>query len=157
MNTETSTIVTSKDGTRIAYEKQGEGPAVILITGALGVRMSPDLAERLAEHFTVYNFDRRGRGNSSDTLPYAVEREIEDIEALIDESGKQGGTGSAYLFGISSGAALALEAANKLGVGKVTKQALYETIALLRCRQIMCSRLLRWQRRADGAMRWRSS
>src|SRR5262249_25818215 len=74
----------------------------------------------LAQHFSVFHYDRRGRGDSTDTQPYAVEREIEDIEALIDEAG-----GEAFVFGISSGAALAMEAAIDLG-GKVTKLAMYE-------------------------------
>src|SRR6266550_7974571 len=115
--------VTSKDGTKIAYDKQGEGPAVILVYGALCSRSFgslPELVKLLAPHFTVYNYDRRGRGDSGDTRPYAVEREVEDIEALIDEAG-----GAAYLYGHSSGAALALEATIKLG-GKVKKLAMYE-------------------------------
>ena len=99
--------VTSKDGTSIAYDRQGSGPAVILVTGGLddGSENAP-LAAQLAEHFTAYNYNRRGPGDSGDTLPYAVEREIEDIEALIAEAG-----GSAHLYGVSSGGALALEAA----------------------------------------------
>jgi pimeloyl-ACP methyl ester carboxylesterase len=116
-------IVTSKDGTPIAYDKQGEGPAVILVAGATCARLSwsgPQLSRLLAPHFTVYNYDRRGRGDSGDTKPYAVAREVEDIEALIDEAG-----GSAYLYGHSSGAALALEAALQLGT-KVKKLAMYE-------------------------------
>jgi uncharacterized protein YndB with AHSA1/START domain/pimeloyl-ACP methyl ester carboxylesterase len=122
--------VTSKDGTPIAFDRLGEGPAVILVSGALGVRSHPimaRLAEQLAPHFTVLNYDRRGKGDSGDTpthTTYAVEREIDDIEALIDEAG--GPDGWAYLYGLSSGAALALEAANKLGAGKVKKLALYE-------------------------------
>src|SRR5438477_7803064 len=115
--------VTSKDGTHIAYDTQGEGPAVILVAGALCARLSwsgPQLAKLLAPHFTVYNYDRRGRGDSGDTRPYAVAREIEDIEALIDEAG-----GSACLYGHSSGAALAMEAALSLG-NKVKKLAMYE-------------------------------
>src|SRR3989440_8951860 len=106
-------VVTSKDGTKIAYDKQGEGPTVILVAGALCARLSwsgPGLAKFLAPHFTVYNYDRRGRGDSGDTKPYAVEREIEDIEALIDEAGE-----TASLYGHSSGGALAMEAAIKLG------------------------------------------
>src|SRR5579862_7568357 len=102
-------VVASKDGTHIAYDKQGEGPAVILVAGALCARLSwsgPQLSQLLAPHFTVFNYDRRGRGDSGDTKPYAVEREIEDIEALIDDAG-----GVAFLYGHSSGAALALEAA----------------------------------------------
>ena len=116
-------FATSKDGTKIAYDKQGEGPAVILVYGALCYRSFgslPELDKLLAQHFTVYNYDRRGRGDSGDTRPYAVEREVEDIEALIDEAG-----GVAYLYGHSSGAALALEATIKLG-GKVKKLAMYE-------------------------------
>lgn len=115
--------VTSKDGTEIAYDRSGEGQPVILVAGALGDRSHPimaQLAERLAPHFTVFNYDRRGKGDSGDTPPYAVEREIEDIEALIGEAG-----GSAFLYGLSSGAVLALEAANKLPT-KVKKLALYE-------------------------------
>jgi pimeloyl-ACP methyl ester carboxylesterase len=113
--------VTSKDGTTLAYDKLGEGPAVVLVCGGSVDRMSnAGLAEQLARNFTVYNYDRRGRGDSGDTPPYAVEREIEDIDALIDESG-----GQAYLYGISSGASLAMEAAAKLG-SKVKKLALYE-------------------------------
>ena len=116
--------VISRDGTPIVYEKSGEGPAVILVTGALGLGTDPmfrGLAELLAPHFTVYNYDRRGRGESGDTLPYTVEREVEDIEAIIDEAG-----GSASLYGLSSGATLALEAANILP-GKVKKLAMYES------------------------------
>lgn len=115
--------VTSKDGTTIAFDQSGNGPAVVLVAGALGVHSHPmftELAEHLAPHFRVFNYDRRGRGDSGDTQPYAVEREVEDIEALIDEAG-----GSAFLYGLSSGAALALESANKLP-NKVKKLALYE-------------------------------
>jgi pimeloyl-ACP methyl ester carboxylesterase len=123
METTTATV-TSKDGTKIVYDKIGHGPAVILVAGALCSRSfwsGPALAKLLARSFTVYNYDRRGRGDSGDTKPYAVEREIEDIEALIDEAG-----GVAYLYGHSSGAALALEAAIRLG-NKVKKLAMYET------------------------------
>jgi pimeloyl-ACP methyl ester carboxylesterase len=99
--------VTSKDGTSIAYDRQGNGPAVILVGGAFVDRSeNAPLATELAERFTVYNYDRRGRGQSGDTLPYAVEREVEDLEALIAEAG-----GSAHLYGVSSGGALVLEAA----------------------------------------------
>lgn len=115
--------VMSQDGTVIAYDRVGHGPAVILVDGAMGFRAfgaSPDLAKLLAPGFTVYAYDRRGRGESGNTLPYAVEREIEDIDALIAAAG-----GSAYLYGISSGAALALEAAISLQ-SKVTKLAMYE-------------------------------
>lgn len=113
--------VISKDGTKIAYEKAGQGPAVILVEGATATRLaSVALASLLSPHFTVYSYDRRGRGDSGDTQPFAVEREIEDIEALIDAAG-----GSAYAYGISSGGALALEAAISLQ-DKVTKLAVYE-------------------------------
>src|SRR5579859_3938157 len=118
--------VTSKDGTRIAFETAGQGPALILVGGALEQRALPTETAQLAalplltQHFTVYHYDRRGRGDSTDTQPFAVGREIEDVEALIEDAG-----GSAYLFGISSGAALALEAAIALG-SKVKKLAIYE-------------------------------
>ncbi|MEJ3742659.1 alpha/beta fold hydrolase [Actinomycetes bacterium KLBMP 9797] len=113
--------VTSKDGTSIAYERLGRGPAVILVGGGLddGAENAP-LATELASRFTVFNYARRGRGASTDTLPYAVQREIEDIEALIAEA-----AGPAHLFGVSSGGALALEAAaaglaiDKIGVYEV--------------------------------------
>jgi pimeloyl-ACP methyl ester carboxylesterase len=112
--------VTSKDGTSIAYERMGRGPAVILVGGGLddGSENAP-LAPELAEHFTVYNYARRGRGDSGDTLPYAVEREIEDIEALIAQAGA-----SAHLYGVSTGGALALEAA-AAGLA-IDKLAVYE-------------------------------
>jgi pimeloyl-ACP methyl ester carboxylesterase len=118
-----ASTATSKDGTRIAYDKIGHGPAVIEVAGALCSRSNwsgPQLAKLLAGSFTVYDYDRRGRGESNDTMPYAVAREIEDIEVLINEAG-----GSAYLYGHSSGAALALEAALSLGE-KVKKLAMYE-------------------------------
>jgi len=111
----------SKDGTTIAFDKTGEGQAVILVASALSDRSgTTKLAALLAEHFTVINYDRRGRGESGDTQPFAVEREVEDIEALIDEAG-----GSAFVFGSSSGAVLALEAASKLPT-KIKKLALFE-------------------------------
>jgi pimeloyl-ACP methyl ester carboxylesterase len=99
--------VTSKDGTPIAYERTGSGPAVILVGGGIddGSENAP-LVPELAEHFAVVNYARRGRGASGDAPPYAVEREIEDIDALIGAAG-----GSAHLYGVSSGGALALEAA----------------------------------------------
>jgi pimeloyl-ACP methyl ester carboxylesterase len=115
--------VVSRDGTVIAFDRLGQGTPVILVAGALGVRAEPmmaDLAMALAPHHTVYNYDRRGRGDSGDTQPYAVEREIEDIEAILNAAG-----GSGSLYGLSSGAALILEAANKLPT-KVRKLALYE-------------------------------
>jgi len=113
----------SKDGTTIAFDQQGDGGALILVDGAMGTRSSgskPELAKLLAQHFTVYSYDRRGRGDSGDTKPYAVEREIEDIDALIDAAG-----GSAFVYGHSSGGCLALEATVKLG-DKVKKLAMYE-------------------------------
>lgn len=114
--------VTSKDGTRIAYERSGNGFPLILVDGALCSRAfgpMPKLAPLLAEHFTVFMYDRRGRNESGDTAPYAMEREIGDMDALITEAG-----GSAYVYGISSGAALALAAA-AAGLN-ITKLALYE-------------------------------
>ena len=101
--------VISKDGSRIAYDRHGSGPVVILVAGALGYRkfkQMEQLARLLAEHCTVINYDRRGRGDSPEVKPFAVEREIEDIQALIDAVG-----GSASLWGWSSGGALALRAA----------------------------------------------
>ncbi|MEO7002731.1 MAG: alpha/beta hydrolase [Ktedonobacterales bacterium] len=115
--------VTSKDGTSIAYTRAGEGPAVILVDGALCFRAfgpMESLVALLAPHVTVFTYDRRGRGESGDTKPYAVEREVEDIDALINAAG-----GSAILYGISSGAYLALHAASQLR-DKVTKLAIYE-------------------------------
>ncbi|HET7855764.1 MAG TPA: alpha/beta hydrolase [Gaiellaceae bacterium] len=101
--------VRSKDGTPIAFDRVGEGPAVVLVGGAFSYRAFPkmvELAELMADRFTVINFDRRGRGDSGDTEPYAVEREIEDLQALLDEVG-----GSASAWGWSSGAVLVLRAA----------------------------------------------
>ena len=99
--------VRSKDGTSIAYERLGDGPAVVLVGGAFVDRSeNAPLAGALAEWFSVYNYDRRGRGDSGDTQPYALEREIEDLDALVAEAG-----GSAHLYGVSSGGALVLEAA----------------------------------------------
>jgi pimeloyl-ACP methyl ester carboxylesterase len=122
--------VTSKDGTRIAFDQLGEGPTVILVDGALQYRAfdqgMAQLADLLSPHFTVIHYDRRGRGDSTDRLSNrfepasALKREIEDIEAIIEEAG-----GSASLYGISSGGALALEAALKLG-SKIDKLAIYE-------------------------------
>jgi pimeloyl-ACP methyl ester carboxylesterase len=99
--------VTSKDGTRITFDQSGEGPAMILVVGAFNDRATgAPLAGSLERRFTVYNYDRRGRGESGDTAPYAIEREIEDLDALIAQAG-----GSACVFGYSSGAILALRAA----------------------------------------------
>jgi len=114
-------IVTSKDGTKIAYDKVGHGPLIILVAGAISKRSSwSELPGLLSPHFTVISYDRRGRGDSTDSLPYSPEREIEDIEAIIDQEG-----GTACLYGHSSGGALALEAAFKLGK-KVRRLAVYE-------------------------------
>lgn len=114
--------VLSKDGTPIAFDRQGKGSPVILVDGALcyrGMGPSGPLARLLARHFTVFTYDRRGRGQSGDKGPYAMEREIEDIEALVSEAG-----GTAFVWGVSSGAVLALEATNRLP--GIRKLALYE-------------------------------
>jgi pimeloyl-ACP methyl ester carboxylesterase len=114
--------VVSQDGTRIAFTRAGQGPAIILVDAALSYRaagLNGPLAERLRRHSTVYTYDRRGRGESGDTLPFAPEREIDDLRALIGHAG-----GSAAVYGISSGAALALEAARR-GL-PITRLALYE-------------------------------
>ncbi len=115
--------VTSKDGTTIAFDKVGSGPAVILVNGAMAYRaFDPSLAhlaELLGKYFTVYNYDRRGRGDSGDTQPFAKEREIEDLQALVEDAG-----GTAMVFGVSSGAVLTLDVA-ALTPG-MTKVAVYE-------------------------------
>jgi pimeloyl-ACP methyl ester carboxylesterase len=113
--------VTSKDGTPIAYDQLGSGPALALVSGATATRAAArSTAEFMADHFTIFSYDRRGRGDSGDTQPYAPQREIEDLEAIIDAAG-----GSAFVFGHSSGAVLALRAAGKLG-SKIQKLAIYE-------------------------------
>jgi pimeloyl-ACP methyl ester carboxylesterase len=114
--------VTSKDGTRIAYERLGSGPPLLLIDGALCSRAfgpMPKIAALLAQHFTVYLYDRRGRGESGDAQPYAKAREVEDIEALIGVAGRP-----VFAVGLSSGAALALEAA--ASSTRMQKLAVYE-------------------------------
>jgi pimeloyl-ACP methyl ester carboxylesterase len=99
--------VHAADGTRIAFDQVGEGPPLVIVQGAFTDRETPQsLAARLAERFTVFSYDRRGRGKSTDTFPYAVEREIEDLEAIIEVAG-----GSAFVYGQASGAILALNAA----------------------------------------------
>jgi pimeloyl-ACP methyl ester carboxylesterase len=104
-----SQVISSKDGTSIEFDRTGEGHPIILIMGAFNDRSAgAPLAELLESDFTVINYDRRGRGMSGDTSPHAVEREIEDLAALIKEAG-----GSPYVFGYSSGAVLALKAAAK--------------------------------------------
>jgi pimeloyl-ACP methyl ester carboxylesterase len=115
-------ITTSKDGTKIAYDREGQGPALILVAGAFSYRKFPgqvELAKLLSKHFTVYNYDRRSRGDSGDTQPYETEREFEDLQVMIDEAG-----GSAYVWGLSSGAVLALQAAAR--GANITKLALHE-------------------------------
>lgn len=113
--------MTSADGTVIAYEQQGSGPALIIVDGAMSTRGGKAaLRALLAPQLTVFGYDRRGRGDSGDTLPYAVDREIKDIQALIEVAG-----GTAALYGHSSGAALALDAALQPG-GGVSKIAVYE-------------------------------
>src|SRR5215472_2869569 len=107
-------ITQSRDGTRIAYSRTGQGSPLVLVDGAFCHRTfgaNVPLPALLSQRFTVYTYDRRGRGESGDTLPYAIEREIEDLDAVIRAAG-----GSAFAYGISSGAALALEAVNR-GVG----------------------------------------
>lgn len=114
---------TSKDGTRLAYEVYGSGPPLVYVTGAICHRSFWPIvqdAKAFGQAFAVYNYDRRGRGDSTDTAPYAVEREVEDVEAVIDAAG-----GTARLYGHSSGAALALEAALRLG-DKVDRVVLYD-------------------------------
>ena len=112
--------VTSEDGTRIAFDRLGEGPPVVLVGGGSVDRMSnAAIAQHLAGALTVLNYDRRGRGDSGDTQPYAIEREVEDIVAVMSTV-----EGSAHLWGTSSGAALALIAAER-GV-PVQRLALWE-------------------------------
>ncbi len=114
--------VTSKDGTRIAYEQLGSGPPLLLVDGAFcgrGFGPMAKLAALLSAHFTVIHYDRRGRGDSGNTAPYAVARELEDIQALVDAAG-----GSVAMYGISSGAVLAARAVAH-GVN-VKKLFLYE-------------------------------
>ena len=112
-------MVTSRDGTAIAYDRLGSGPAVILTGGMTGRAETRPLAEELAARFTVYNYDQRGRGDSADTAPYAVRREIEDLEAVIAAAG-----GSACVYGESAGGALGLEAA--AAGAAISRLAVYE-------------------------------
>jgi pimeloyl-ACP methyl ester carboxylesterase len=120
--------VTSQDGTKIAFDKVGSGPAVILVNGAMAYRaFDPSmahLAELLGQHFTVYNYDRRGRGASSDKEPFAKEREIEDLQALVEDAG-----GTAMVFGLSSGAVVSLDAA-ALTPG-IPKVGVYEPVLIV--------------------------
>ena len=102
-----TTYVTSRDGTPIAFDRLGQGPPVLVVSGMFCDRdTTKELAGLLGQHFSVINYDRRGRGESGDTAPYAVEREVEDLAALIDEAG-----GEAAVYGHSSGAGLAVRAA----------------------------------------------
>jgi pimeloyl-ACP methyl ester carboxylesterase len=111
---------TSADGTAIAFDRVGNGPPLVIVGGAWNTRQSGvELAEQLADAFTVYTYDRRGRGDSGDTPPYAVEREIDDLEAVLQAAG-----GSAALFGHSSGGALALETTARSV--SVSRLAVYE-------------------------------
>jgi pimeloyl-ACP methyl ester carboxylesterase len=115
--------VVSADGTPIAYTEQGHGPVLVVVDGALATPATgnkPEQAALLAEHFTVRTFYRRGRGDSGDTPPYAPDRELDDIEALIDLGGAP-----AYLYGHSSGGCLALSAAARFGA-KLAEVAVYE-------------------------------
>ena len=112
--------VRSSDGTQIAFDRVGEGPALVYVGGALNDRLSgAPLATLLAGDFTVYNYDRRGRGSSGDTPPYSVDKEIDDLRAVIEAAG-----GTAAVYGISSGAVLGLRAA-ACGV-PITRLAMYE-------------------------------
>ncbi len=114
--------VISKDGTPIAFDRTGSGPALILVDGAMcsrGFGPLPAMARRLSTDFTVFHYDRRGRGDSGNHPAYSVEREIDDLDAILQAAG-----GSAFVFGVSSGAALAVEAAATLR--GIRKLALYE-------------------------------
>ena len=112
--------VEAKDGTTIGFDRTGAGPPVVLVCGGSVDRTAnAELTSLLSSDFTVYNYDRRGRGDSGDTAPYEIEREFEDLDAVIAAAG-----GSASVYGISSGAVLALKAAGD-GLG-ITKLALYE-------------------------------
>src|ERR1700716_135795 len=114
--------VKSKDGTAIAYDKSGHAPAAVIVGGVVGDRsQQAPVAELLAKDFTVFNFDRRAHGESGNTEPYAVEREIEDIDAVIGEAG-----GSAFVYGTSGPGVLALHAAAGRPGAKMKKLAVWE-------------------------------
>ena len=119
----TTEFVTSADGSRIAYEVTGSGPALVIVDGAMCQRaMGPSrgLAEQLAGSFTVHTYDRRGRGESDEgASPYSVAREVEDLVAVIGAAG-----GTAHVLGVSSGATLALEAARQ--GAPIDRLAVYE-------------------------------
>ena len=113
-------FVTSSDGTRIAFDRLGQGQPVVVVGGMFNDRQTThELAQRLSRRFTVINYERRGRGGSGDTAPYAVEREVEDLGALIAEAG-----GTVSVYGHSSGAGLALNAA--AGGVPITRLVLHE-------------------------------
>jgi pimeloyl-ACP methyl ester carboxylesterase len=117
-------FVTSADGTRIGYNTTGSGPAIVIVDGALSWRASGPsgpLANELKDRFTVYTYDRRGRGESGNTLPFSPDREVEDLAAVIEAAG-----GRASVYAISSGVPLALAAADRLGPQKITGMVLYE-------------------------------
>jgi pimeloyl-ACP methyl ester carboxylesterase len=146
--------VISADGTPIAFDRTGQGPAVILVASALADRSdAAKLAGLLAERFTVINYDRRGRGDSGDTSPYAVEREVEDLDALIQTAG-----GSASVFGSSSGAVLALRAAAS-GLN-ITRLAVYEPPFRVDGQplppgfKVQLEQLLAADRRGDAVKHW---
>jgi pimeloyl-ACP methyl ester carboxylesterase len=120
MTTESPRFATSADGTRIAFDRAGSGPPLVIVGGAFGTREDgDDLRAALSGQFTVASYDRRGRGDSGDTQPYAPQREIEDLRAVIEALG-----GSAFVHGHSSGAALSLDAVTA-GV-PITKLSIYE-------------------------------
>lgn len=114
--------VTSKDGSKVAYEKSGSGPALVIVSAMPDRSANGQLAELLAPHFTVYNYDRRGRGGTEDDKPYAVEREFEDLEAILDEAG-----GSAYVYGSSGMGIFALKTAAHGLNDRYIKLAVWET------------------------------
>jgi pimeloyl-ACP methyl ester carboxylesterase len=144
--------VMSRDGTSIAYDRQGAGPPVILVGGGLddGSENAP-LATELADRFTVYNYARRGRGESGDTSPYAVQRELEDLEALLGLAG-----GSAGVYGVSSGGMFALEAAatglaiRRLAVYEVPYDTTAEAAQRNRAYREQLESLLARDRRGDA-------
>jgi len=116
-------LIHSKDGTPIAFEITGSGPLLIIVTGALNTHnfgVPGEMVPFLLEHFTVLTYDRRGRGQSGDTPPYSIEKEIQDLNALIDHHG-----GKAFLYGHSAGAALAIFTADA-HPAKVLKVAAYD-------------------------------
>ena len=110
----------SADGTTIAFDRTGQGPTLVIVGGAFGDRATPrDVADVLGSEFTVVCYDRRGRGGSGDTPPYAIEREVEDLDAVIAATG-----GTAFVYGHSSGGVLSLEAATRSGA--ITALTVYE-------------------------------